>query len=143
MARIRAHQPIERTLVLQVFDECKQRTFASVERYEIEVVENTRLVHSAQLGVAIATAQYRNDGRVDLLGGLCDAKGTVNVARKRCGDEHQVRLIPRQRFERQCMQGRIQEIVRRIELAASDSAWRTNSKRGSIASRMTSARSFR
>ena len=98
-----------------MFDERKQRTFASIERYEIEVVENTRLVHGAQLGIAISAAQYRDGGRVGLLGGLRDAKGAVNVAGKRRGDEHQGRLILRQRFERQCMQGCIYQIVRRAE----------------------------
>src|SRR5450631_2882483 len=115
LARIGAHQLIERPLVLQVFDECKQRTLPSVERYEIEVIENTRLVHGAQLGIAITAAQYRDDGLVDLLGGLRDAKGAVNVAWKRRCDEQQVRLILRQRFERQCMQGCIYQIVRRTE----------------------------
>src|SRR5258708_13709740 len=115
LARIRAHQLIKRSPVLQVFDERKQRTFASVERYEIEVAENTRLVHGAQLGIAITAAQYRDDGRVGLLGGLRDAKGAVNVARKRRGDEHQVRLILRQRFELQCIQRCIYQAVRRTE----------------------------
>ena len=63
LARIRAHQLLERSLVLQMLDEREQRSFAGIERYEIEVVENTRLVHGAQLGIAIAAAQYRHDGR--------------------------------------------------------------------------------
>src|ERR1700722_14613213 len=115
LARIGAHQLVGRPLVLQVFDEGEQRTFASVERYEIEVVENTRLVHGAQLGVAITAAQYRDDGRAGLLDGLGNEKGAVNVARKRRSDEHQVRSILRQRFESQCMQGRIYQVVRRTE----------------------------
>ncbi len=44
-----------------------------------------------------------------------DAKGAVNVARKGCGNEYQVRLMLRQCFERQCMQGCIYQIVRRSE----------------------------
>ncbi len=115
LARIRAHQLIERPLVLQMFDERKQRTFASIERYEIEVVEYARLVHGAQLGIAITAAQYRDDGRVGLLDGLRDAKRAVNVAGKRRGDEHQVRLMLRQRFERQRVQECIHQIVRRTE----------------------------
>ena len=50
-----------------------------------------------------------------LLDGLRDAKGAVNVAGKRRGDEHQSRLILRQRLERQCMQGCIHQAVRRAE----------------------------
>src|ERR1700731_509251 len=115
LARIRAHQLIERSLVLQVFDEGKQRTFAGVESYEVEVVENTRLVHGAQLGIAITAAQYRDDGRVGLLDGLRDAEGTVNVARKRRGDEHQARSPPCQNIKRQCMQECIYQAVRQIE----------------------------
>src|SRR6266478_62321 len=115
IARISAHQLSERSLVLQVFDECKQRTFASIKRYEIEVVENTRLVHGAQLCIAITTAQYRDDGWAGLLGGLRDAKGAVDVARKRRGDQHQVRLILRQGFECKCMQECIYQVVRRTE----------------------------
>src|ERR1700722_4348217 len=115
LARIRAHQLFERPLVLQVFDECKQRTFAGIERYEIEIVEYTRLVHGAQLGIAVSAAQYRDRGRLGLLGGLRDAKGAVNVTGKRRGDEQQRRLIPLQRLERQCVQGCIYQVVRRNE----------------------------
>ncbi len=115
LARIRAHQLIERSLVLEVFDEGKQRTFASVEGHEIEVVENARLVHGAQLGIAISAAQYRDNGRVGCLDGLRDAKGAVNVARKWRRDEHEVRMMLRQRVERQCMQKCIQQTARRVE----------------------------
>ena len=58
-----------RSLVLQVFDECQQRAFAGVERDEVEVVEDARLVQGAQLGIAIAAAQYRDgcDGWLRLM----------------------------------------------------------------------------
>jgi hypothetical protein len=39
-------------------------TFACVERYEIEVVEYTRFIQCAQLGIAIAPPQYRDGGRL-------------------------------------------------------------------------------
>ena len=50
-----------------------------------------------------------------LLDGLRDAKGAVHVAGKGRGDEHQRRLMPRQRFERQRVQRCIDQAVRRVE----------------------------
>ena len=47
--------------VLDVFYQRKQRALARIERYEIEVVEDARLVHLAQLGVAITAPQYGDD----------------------------------------------------------------------------------
>jgi len=87
-----------------VFDEREQRPFARIERHEVEVIEHARLVHFAQLGVAIPATQNGDDGRVRLLDGLSDSKCAVHVAGKRRGDEHERRLILRQCLECQLAQ---------------------------------------
>ena len=63
LARIGAYQLSKRPLALQMLHECQQRPLASIKRDKIEVIENARLVHSAQLGVAVTAAEHRDRGR--------------------------------------------------------------------------------
>jgi hypothetical protein len=112
---IGAHESIDRSLFLQVLDECEQRSFACVEREKIEILEYARLVQGAQFGVAITAAQHRDDARVNSLDGLRDTKRTVDVAGKGRGKEHEIRSVQGQRLERQFMQEFIDKVVGCIE----------------------------
>ena len=115
LARIRSYQLIGRSFVLQVFDEGQQRSFTSVEGDEIEVIENTRLVHRAKLGVAVPAAQHGDDRRLGLFDGLRDSKCAVHVSWKGRGDEYQGGLMLRQCLECQCVKGRIYQGARLVE----------------------------
>ena len=73
----------ERSPALQVLDQREQRPLAGVQRDEVEVVEHARFVQLAQLGVAVAAAEHRDDCGSRALDGLRDAERAVDVARER------------------------------------------------------------
>ena len=68
---------------LQPRQEIQEWPLAVVERYVVEVVEDTRLAQRAQLRVDPAAAEHEFRGGRRLAQHSCHAKGAVNVARER------------------------------------------------------------
>ena len=111
-ANERAHQPVARTFVGQVFDERQQRLFAVIEADEIEEIEDARLGELAQLGIHIAAAEHNARLRSHAPDRLGDAKGPVDRAGERHGNQHQVGLVLFHDCEGQLMQCAVDEVGR-------------------------------
>ena len=86
------------------FEQCKQRSFAVIKRYEVKVVEHARIRQLAQLCVNESAAQNGDDFRIDCRNRLSNPESCVDAPRKRNRHQYDIRRVPCECLRRQLTQ---------------------------------------
>ena len=78
----RSTQRSAMSLSREMLNQREERSFTVVERDVVNVVKHSRISHSTELGVYVATANDNRKVRVLLLDRLCDEERTIEIAGK-------------------------------------------------------------